>query len=132
TRLFAILHKEVRQLRRDRLTFGMIVGIPIMQIILFGYAINTDLRHLRAGVADQAGTQLSRILVQDAQASQVIDIVARVATAQELETLLRRGEIAVGLFIPADFGQRLQRGTRPAAQLMVDGSDPVLLSAARR
>lgn len=132
TRLFAILHKEVRQLRRDRLTFGMIVGIPIMQIILFGYAINTDLRHLRAGVADQAGTQLSRVLVQDAQASQVIDIVAMVATAQELETLLRRGEIAVGLFIPEDFGQRLQRGTRPAAQLMADGSDPVLLSAARR
>ena len=50
TRLFAIVRKEVRQLRRDRLSFGMIVGIPIMQIILFGYAINTDIRHLSAAV----------------------------------------------------------------------------------
>ncbi|HEY9198381.1 MAG TPA: ABC transporter permease [Gammaproteobacteria bacterium] len=132
TRLLAIVHKEVRQLRRDRLTFGMIVGIPILQIILFGYAINTDVRHLRAAVADQAQTQLSRLLVQDAQATQVIDVVVRVATAQELDDYLRRGDIAVGLYIPPDFGNRLQNGTRPAAQLLVDGSDPVVLGAARR
>lgn len=132
TRLLAILRKEVRQLRRDKLTFGMIVGIPIMQIILFGYAINTDVRHLSAGVADQAQTQLSRILVQDVQASQVIDIVASVATAQELEELIRQGKISVGLVIPPDFGSRLQHGTRPAAQILVDGSDPVILGTARR
>lgn len=132
TRLLAIVHKEVRQLRRDRLTFGMIVGIPILQIILFGYAINTDVRHLRAGVADQAQTQSSRLLVQDAQASQVIDLVASVRTAAELEELLKRGEIAVGLFIPPDFASRVQHGTRAAAQLLVDGSDPVILGAVRR
>jgi len=132
TRLGAILRKEVRQLQRDRLTFGMIVGIPIMQIILFGYAINTDVRHIRAGVADQAMTQLSRTLAQDAQASQVIDIVARAGSARELEELIRRGEISVGLYIPPDFGNRLQTGTRPAAQLLVDGSDPVILGAARQ
>ncbi|HWS04018.1 MAG TPA: ABC transporter permease [Gammaproteobacteria bacterium] len=132
TRLLAIVHKEVRQLRRDRLTFGMIVGIPIMQIILFGYAINTDVRHLRAGVADQAQTQLSRHLVQDAQASQAIDIVVTETTAEALEEHLRRGNIAVGLYIPSDFGSRLQQGTRAAAQLLVDGSDPVVLGSARR
>ncbi|MBI5461390.1 MAG: ABC transporter permease [Gammaproteobacteria bacterium] len=132
TRLLAIVRKEVRQLRRDRLTFGMIVGIPIMQIVLFGYAINTDVRHLRAGVADQAQTQLSRILVQDAQASQVVDIVIAVPTAAALEEHMRRGDIAVGLYIPPDFGSRLQHGTRAAAQLLVDGSDPVILGAARR
>jgi ABC-2 type transport system permease protein len=132
TRLLAIVHKEVRQLRRDRLTFGMIVGIPILQIVLFGYAINTDVRHLRAGVADQAQTQASRWLVQDAQASQVIDLVASVRTAAELEDLLRRGEIAVGLLIPPDFASRVQHGARPAAQLLVDGSDPVILGAVRR
>jgi len=132
TRLLAIVHKEVRQLRRDRLTFGMIIGIPIMQIILFGYAINTDVRHLRAGVADQAQTQLSRHLVQDAQASQVIDIVVTETTAEALEEHLRRGNIAVGLYIPPDFGSRLQQGTRAAAQLLVDGSDPVVLGSARR
>lgn len=106
-RLFAILRKEFRQLRRDRLTFGMIVGIPLLQITLFGYAINTDVRHLSAGVADQANTQLSRILALDAQASQVVDIIRWVETPEELETLLRRGEISVGIFIPADFAQRL-------------------------
>lgn len=132
TRLLAIVHKEVRQLRRDRLTFGMIVGIPILQIILFGYAINTDVRHLRAGVADQAHTQLSRLLVQDAQASQVVDVVVSVRTADELEEHLRRGDIAVGLYIPPDFGNRVQRGDRPPAQLLVDGSDPVILGAARQ
>jgi hypothetical protein len=131
-RLFAVLRKEVRQLRRDRLTFGMIVGIPLLQITLFGFAINTDVRHLSAGVADHANTQLSRILALDAQASQVVDVVRRVETPEQLETLLRRGEISVGIFIPSDFGQRLARRDRPAAQLMIDGSDPLILAAARQ
>ena len=61
---------------RDRLTFGMIVGIPVLQLLLFGYAINQDVRHLRAGVADLAGTQRARLLVQDAQATQVVEVVA--------------------------------------------------------
>lgn len=132
TRLVAILRKEIRQLRRDRLTFGMIVGIPILQIVLFGYAINTDVRHLRTGIVDHAQTQLSRWLTQDAQATQVIDIVTQVATVSELETLLRRGDISVGLYIPPDFGHRLQQGQRVAAQLLVDGSDPVIIGAAQR
>ena len=76
-RTFAIARKEVRQLRRDRLTFGMIIGIPVMQLLLFGYAINQDVRHLRAGVADLAGTQRARLLVQDAQATQVVEVVER-------------------------------------------------------
>jgi len=125
-RIGAILTKEVRQLSRDRLTFGMIVGIPLLQILLFGYAINLDVRHLRAGVADQAGTQLSRRLVGDAQASQVVDVVAQARTAGELEDLLRRGEITVGILIPPDFDRRLREGSRPAAQLLVDGTDPVV------
>jgi len=131
TRLFAILDKEILQLRRDRLTFGMIVGIPIMQILLFGYAINTDVRHLSAAVADQAGTQLSRQLVADMQISQVIDKVQQVTTGAELKVLLDRGEINVGILIPPDFERRLQQNNRPAAQLMIDGSDPVILATAQ-
>ncbi|MFQ5551867.1 MAG: ABC transporter permease, partial [Gemmatimonadales bacterium] len=76
-RIFAILRKEIRQLRRDRLTMGMIVGIPAIQITLFGYAINTDVRHLRAAAADQANTKLSRTLLADTEASQVVDIARR-------------------------------------------------------
>ncbi len=130
-RILAIVRKETRQLRRDRLTFGMIIGLPVMQLMLFGYAINQDVRHLRAAVADQAGTQRARWLVADAQASQVIDVVERVDTAAELETLLRRGRVAVGIFIPPDFDARVTHGTRPAAQLLVDGSDPIVIQAAR-
>jgi len=132
TRLLAIVQKEVRQLRRDRVSFGMIVGIPVMQILLFGYAINTDVRHLPAAVADQAGTRISRDLVADTQATQVVDLTRRVATPRELEELLRRGEIAVGIYIPPDFGRRLLDGNRPAAQLLVDGSDPVIPGVARQ
>jgi ABC-2 type transport system permease protein len=129
-RIGAILSKEVRQLRRDRLTFGMIVGIPLLQILLFGYAINLDVRHLRAGVADQANTQLSRQLVADAEATQVIDVVARARTAVELEDLLRRGVITVGILIPPDFERRIRERDRPAAQLLIDGADPTVANIA--
>jgi len=134
-RLFAIMRKEVQQLARDRLTLGMVVGIPIMQMMLFGYAINTDVRQLRAAVADAAGTQLSRQLVADVQASQVVDVTHVVTTGKQVQALLDRGEVVVGIVIPRDFEQRLQerrlRNGRPAAQLLVDGSDPIVLGAAR-
>ncbi len=130
-RILAVVRKEALQLSRDRLTFGMVFGVPIMQLLLFGYAINQDVRHLRAGVADLAATQRSRIFAADAAASQVVDVVATAHTAAGLEDLLRRGEIVVGILIPYDFERRVARGDRPVAQLLVDGSDPVVLSAAR-
>ncbi len=129
SRTLAIAAKEVVQLRRDRLTFGMIIGIPALQLLLFGYAINTDVRHLSAGVADQAGTRRARELVAAVEASQVADVVARAATAEQLEDLLRQGRISLGILIPPDFERRLATWDRPAAQLLVDASDPVLLGA---
>ncbi|MGB5604896.1 MAG: ABC transporter permease, partial [Gammaproteobacteria bacterium] len=131
TRLFAIISKEVQQLRRDRLTFGMIIGIPMLQIILFGYAINTDVRHLRAAVADQAGTQLSRQLITDMQASQVVDIVATASGGEALKALLDQGRVHIGILVPPDFERRVQQRERSAVQLLVDGSDPVILASAR-
>lgn len=129
-RIGAILSKEVRQLSRDRLTSGMIIGMPLMQILLFGYAINLDVRHLRTGVADQAGTQVSRQLIADAEATQVIDVVRYVLAVEELEDLLRRGEIMVGILIPPDFERRVRDPSRPAAQLLVDGADPIVANIA--
>jgi ABC-2 type transport system permease protein len=105
--------------------------LPTIQLMLFGYAINTDVRHLRAGVADEANTQLSRRLADDAQASQVIDIVAHAESPEQLEAWLRQGKIAVGLAIPRDFERRLALRDRAPAQLLIDGSDPALLMAAR-
>jgi ABC-2 type transport system permease protein len=130
-RTASVARKEVRQLLRDRLTFAMIIGIPLMQILLFGYAINTDVRHLRTGVADLADTQRSRLLVADAQASQVVDVVERVHGAEALERLLQRGTIHLGIFIPRDFERRIQGRGRVPAQLLVDGSDPLVLQSAR-
>jgi ABC-2 type transport system permease protein len=130
-RIFAITSKEFVQLQRDRLTGGMIVGIPALQLLLFGFAINTDVRHLPAGVADLADTQASRALVAAAQASQVIDVVVDVESALSLETLMRQGRIGVGLYIPQDFEDRIERRDRAPAQILVDASDPTLLQVAR-
>lgn len=125
-RTWAIAQKEFRQLARDRLTFAMVIGIPLILITLFGYAINMDVRNLRAGIADQAGTQTSRRLVADLTATQVIAPVRRVGTAEELEELMLRNEIVVGIFIPRDFERRLQDPNREAAQLLVDATDPLI------
>jgi ABC-2 type transport system permease protein len=129
-RIFAIVLKEVRQLRRDRLSFGMIVGIPVMQLLLFGYAINTDVRHLSAGLADLSGTAASRQLVMDLANTQVIDVNFQAADVAELERLMREGHISVGIYVPPDFERRLQQPERAAAQLLIDGSDNIVQSAA--
>jgi ABC-2 type transport system permease protein len=131
-RIGAIAGKEMRQLARDRLTLGMVIGIPMLQILLFGYAINMDVRNLRAGVADEAGTALSRQLVGDMQAGQVVRFVVQVPTPEKLLDELRRGEITIGVHIPVDFERRLLDSSRPAAQLLVDGSDPTILNIARQ
>jgi len=130
-RIVAIVRKETLHLLRDRLSFGMVFGMPVMQLLLFGYAINQDVRHLSAGVADLSDTDRSRRLVADAEASQVVDLVSSAQSAEGLEDLLRRGEIAVGIFIPHDFERRVERGKRATAQLLVDGSDPIILSSAQ-
>ena len=130
-RLFAIMQKEVRQLRRDRLTLGMVLGIPILQLLLFGFAINLDVRNLPAAIADESGTSASRALVQDLLASGVIEAVAEARDAGQLRQLLRSGRISVGVHLPHDFERRRIEG-REALQILVDGSDNVVFSAARQ
>jgi ABC-2 type transport system permease protein len=131
-RILAIVLKELRQLRRDRLTFGMIVGLPVIQLLLFGYAINNDPRHIQAAVADLSASAASRQYVAELAHSQVIDIVHQAASTDALEALMRRGEISVGIFIPEDFERRLQQPDRAAVQLLVDGSDTVVQGAVSR
>jgi ABC-2 type transport system permease protein len=128
-RIRAIVVKEVRQLSRDRLTFGMIVGIPVMQLLLFGYAINTDVRHLSAGLADLSSTAASREVVFNMANTQVIDINHQAADAKELEALMRAGKISVGIFIPHDYERRLLQADRAAIQVLVDGSDTIVGAA---
>ena len=132
SRLLAVMRKELLQLRRDRITFGMVVGIPIGQILLFGYAINTDVRNLEAAVANQANTHLSRQFVAELGQTQVLDLIYAVDSPRELEDLLRAGRISVGIHLPSDFDRRVVDGRRAAAQLLVDGADPTILGVANQ
>lgn len=132
SRLNAIIKKEVLQLSRDRLTFGMVFGLPIMQILLFGYAINTDVRNLKTAVANQANTHLSRQFIADLRATQVVKIIASVDTPVALEGLLRRGKISIGIVIPHDFDRRVVDNNRAAVHVLVDGSDPTILAVANQ
>ena len=131
-RLFAVMRKELRQLKRDRITVAMIVGIPIGQMLLFGYAINTDVRNLKSAVANQANTQLSRQFVAELRETQVLDFRFSVESPAELEHLLRAGKISVGVYIPPDFDRRTTDPRRPAAHLMVDGADPTIVGIANQ
>ncbi|HKE48112.1 MAG TPA: ABC transporter permease [Rhodanobacteraceae bacterium] len=131
-RLMAVVRKEMMQLRRDRLTFAMIVGIPTLQLLLFGFAINLDIRSLPAALLDQANTAHSRELVAELASSQVLDFRRTVAAPQEIEDLMRRGEISAAVVIPPDFETRLARPDRPAWQVVVDGSDQSVQAAARQ
>jgi ABC-2 type transport system permease protein len=128
-RLWAIVLKELRQMRRDRITLAMIVGIPVMQLVLFGYAINLNLRHLQTGIADQANSAASRALLMDMVATGVITPTLRADTPDQLMHALREGRISVGVVIPPDFERRRYEG-REAVQVLVDGSDTVVQSAA--
>jgi ABC-2 type transport system permease protein len=130
-RIRAVMVKEVRQLSRDRLTFGMIVGIPLMQMLLFGYAINFDVRDLHAAVVDDARTSLSRAFIAELEASGVVEFVAPSAGVAELRRRMDAGEVSVGIVIPPDFERRVLDGSRAAAQLLVDGSEPMVDSVAR-
>ena len=126
------MRKELLQLKRDRLTFAMIVGIPVMQMLLFGYAINTDIRNLVTAVANQANTHLSREFIADLGQTQVIDLQYVVNTPEEIEELLKSGTISIGVYIPEDFDRRVIDNRRAAAHLMVDAVDPSVLGVANQ
>lgn len=133
-RATAIMMKELRQLARDRITFAMIIMIPFVQLILFGYAINTDVRHVPAGILDFAATSQTRALVQDLEASQVVRFIQRYDDLKQAEAAITNGEVAAVLYLPADFERRwlaseLNLSTAPVGQWITDGSDPVLSGA---
>jgi ABC-2 type transport system permease protein len=127
-RIGAIVFKELRQLTRDRPTFGMVVMVPLIQLLLFGFAINTNVRDLPVGVVDLSHTQTARALVSDLAATQVVSFSATYQTPIQAEDAIRRGHVHAVLVIPADFGQRLQ-DERPIAQWLIDGSDTMVGNA---
>jgi ABC-2 type transport system permease protein len=129
-RLLAVAGKEVRQLARDRITVGLIVGIPTIQLLLFGYAINFDVRGVSTAVLDQSRTSLSRRLVGDLGATQVLGQIRQAGTDRELRELMRHGVANIGIVVAPDVERRISDGRRPALQILVDGSQPALENVA--
>ena len=129
--LWAMLWKELVQLRRDRMTLGMMLGIPAIQLVLFGYAIQTEVRHLPTVVLDESRTSESRRLVEVFRNSGNFDIVARVPRSRRPA---RRRSRPVGptppLVIPPEFMRDVRRGRSAEAQVIVDAADPLASSAA--
>jgi len=111
-------------MRRDRLTFAMIVGIPIAQVLLFGYVINTDPKSLPTAVVDYDRSEFTRSIVSALVNTGYYDVVPGVRSSGEADAMLARGEIQFAVVFPPDFSRRLQRGERPAALFAADATDP--------
>jgi ABC-2 type transport system permease protein len=123
-RFLAIAHKEFVQMRRDRLTFAMIVGVPVLQLVLFGYAINTDPRNLPTAVVDHDRSAFSRSIVQAAMNTGYFRIVASPQAESDADRMLERGHVQFAIVVPPGFARALQRGERPAVLVAADATDP--------
>jgi ABC-2 type transport system permease protein len=129
-RTFAMLAKEFIQLRRDRVSFAMIVMLPIMQLLLFGYAINTTPRHLPTAVLLQENSDLGRSILKALQNTSYFRFVREVHTEKEFDDLLESGAVLFGVEIPRGFERAVRRGDKPALLVAADATDPVAAGSA--
>lgn len=130
TRWWAIVRKEFLQLRRDRITFGMVVGIPIIQLVLFGYAINSDPRHLPTAVLAGEQSEFTRSYVAAMRNSGYFEFVAEMQSEDEARAALARGDVQFVVQFPPGFTRQLLRGERPAMLIEADATDPAAAGAA--
>ncbi|OYD25681.1 ABC transporter permease [Oceanimonas baumannii] len=130
-RIQAVMMKEFRQLSRDRLTFAMVIMVPLLQLLLFGYAINTKVRHIPVALVDQAQTGDSRGLSARLEASGLVTFSERLLLPSEAESAIKAGRVRAALVLPADLSRRRQ-DDRPLGQWLVDGTDPLLAAALLR
>lgn len=129
-RLLAIVSKEFIQMRRDRVTFGMMVGIPLMQLMLFGFAINSDPRHLPTAIRSADDGPFARTLVAALQHSEYFRIVRTTDSEAETQRLLQLGDAQFVINIPVDFSRDLVRGERPVLLVEADATDPAAVGPA--
>ncbi len=129
-RFMAVLMKEFVQMRRDRLTFAMMIGVPVMQLVLFGYAINMDPKALPAAVVTADSSVFSRSLTRALENTGYFKVVATPATVDEADKLLILGKVQFVLQVPADFSRRVQRGDNAVVLVEADATDPAATSNA--
>jgi ABC-2 type transport system permease protein len=123
-RIAAVMVKEFTQLRRDRITYAMILVMPLMQLLLFGYAINTDPRHMPAAVLSHDHGRLANAVVATLERTTYVDVKHVPGSEAEMDRLMRRGEITLALTIPPDFSERVLKGDRAQILAEVDATDP--------
>ena len=121
TRVFAVMIKEFKQLSRDRLTYAMMLAMPVVQLLLFGYAINSEPRHLPTALLVQEDTIFARSITSALRNSAYFDLTAQARTPAELDDMIRRGEVQFAITIPGDFTRRVVRGDQ--AQILVEVED---------
>jgi ABC-2 type transport system permease protein len=128
-RVGAMARKELRQLVRDRLSLGFIVGIPSLQLVLFGYAIDMDVRQIPTAVLDRADSAWSRKLLGELEATQTFDLQRRVHSEAEAIRLLEGSEVGAAVIVPPDLDRRLLRGRGAEISILADASNPTVASA---
>lgn len=128
--MLSIAWKELIQVRRDRLTMAMMVGIPVIQLLLFGYAINTDVRNISTVVFDQDRSAESRGFLRRMEATGFYEVVGQVRSYEDIGVALRSRDAQVALVVPPRFGADVEAGRSADLQLVVDGSDPQVVAAA--
>ena len=124
-RWWSIVRKEFLQLRRDRVTFAMIVGIPIIQMALFGYAINTDPKHLNTAIISADHSNITRSFIWALKNSAYFNMVSELPDEASGRDALAEGRVLFVVSIPAGFTRQLLRQERPALLIETDGSDPI-------
>jgi len=130
SRIVAMLRKEVIQMRRDRVTFAMMLGVPLMLLILFGFAINTDPKRLSAALVAPTQDRYTRAIVTALELTGYYRFTHPNATASEAEALMARGEVVFVVTIPSDFGRRIEKGEEPRLLIEADATDPAVASGA--
>ena len=124
-RFWPMCRKEFIQMRRDRLTLGVMTGIPVLQLLLFGFAIQTDVRHLPTVVVDESATPESRDVIAAFQNTGNFTVIARLPSRPALDAAIARGDAAAGIIVPADYPRLLGRGQTATIQVIVDAADPL-------
>lgn len=129
-RIFVIAWKELLQLRRDRLTLAMIVALPLLQLLLFGYAINTDVRHVQMAVYDQDRSPLSRDFVRRLEVTGFLDVVGHVDNYWDAQRALESSRARAVVVVPLHFDRNVRRGVPTRVQFLADGSETQTVSSA--
>ncbi|MFY0633728.1 MAG: ABC transporter permease [Vannielia sp.] len=129
-RLGTLIAKEGIQMRRDRLTFAMMLGVPLLQLCLFGFAINTDPKELPAALVAPTQDRYTRAMVTALELTDYYRFIAPHASAAEAERMIARGEVAFVVTVPSDFGRKVERGDAPTILIEADASDPSVASGA--